>query len=88
MPNELPPAKEIGEILDEVTSKVPQLITGLMDTLYSPEAGKKMGQAVGAMYEELLNAGIPESDALIMAKEYMISIKSLMSSVNTNTNAN
>ena len=86
MPNEMmPPAKEIGEILETVTSKVPMLITGLMDTLYSPEAGKKMGQSVGAMYKELLEAGIPETDALSMAKEYMISIKSIMSAANNPT---
>ena len=77
------PTKEIGELLDSVSTKVPQLITNLLDTLYSPEAGKKMGQSVGSMYKELIDAGIPAEDALAMAKEYMISIKSVMSNVNT-----
>jgi len=83
MSNEIP-TKEIGELLDEVSTKVPKLITGLMDTLYSPEAGKKMGQSVGAMYKELVDSGIPSEEALAMAKEYMASIKSAMSSINFN----
>jgi len=76
------PTKEIGELLDEVSTKVPKLITGLLDTLYSPEAAKKMGQSVGSMYKELKDSGIPADDALAMAKEYMASMKSMLSSVN------
>jgi hypothetical protein len=79
------PTKEIGALLDEVSTKIPKLITGLLDTLYSPEAGKKMGQAVGAMYKELTESGIPEKEALEMAKDYMASVKSMMSNM---TNAN
>jgi len=85
MSNDIP-TKEIGELLDSVSTKVPKLVTNLLDTLYSPEAGKKMGQSVGAMYKELVEAGIPEADALAMAKEYMISMKSIMSNANINTN--
>lgn len=87
MSNDIP-SKEIGELLDEVSTKVPKLITGLLDTLYSPEAGKKMGQSVGSMYKELIEAGIPAADALAMAKEYMISIKSVMSNINQTPNQN
>ena len=38
MANEIP-TKEIGELLDEVSTKIPKLLTSLMDTLYSAEAG-------------------------------------------------
>lgn len=41
------PVKEIGELLDEVSGKIPKLLTGVMDSLYSAEAGKKIGQASG-----------------------------------------
>jgi len=81
MSNDIP-TKEIGELLDEVSTKVPRLITGIMDSLYSPEAGKKMGQTVGSMYKELVDAGIPAQDALEMAKDYMLSMKTIMSSIN------
>jgi hypothetical protein len=85
MSNEIP-TKEIGELLDSVSTKVPLLITNLLDTIYSPEAGKKMGQAVGSLYKELVDSGIPAEDALAMAKEYMISMKSMLSAVNVNQN--
>ena len=63
MANEIP-TKEIGELLDEVSTKIPKLLSSLMDTLYSVESGKKMGQAVGVFYKELLESGIPQEDAL------------------------
>lgn len=79
MSNEIP-TKEIGELLDEVSDKIPKLITGLMDTLYSAESGKKMGQAVGSLYKELIDSGIPKEDALQMAHDYMLSLKDISKS--------
>lgn len=73
------PVKEIGALLDEVSGKIPKLITGLMDTLYSAEAGKKMGKAVGNFYKELVDGGIPPEEAMKMAKDYMLSIKEITS---------
>ena len=71
------PVKEIGELLDEVSGKVPKLITGLMDTVYSAEAGTKMGKSVGNLYKELVDSGIPQEEAIKMAKDYMLSIKDI-----------
>lgn len=68
-------AKEIGEILDAVSDKVPKLISGIVSSLYSAEAGKSMGQAVGSLYKELLESGLPEDVAIEMAKNYMLSLK-------------
>lgn len=76
MSNEIP-TKEIGELLDEVSTKVPKLILGVMQSLYSADAGKSMGQAIGNLYKELVDAGIPQDDALKMAKDYMLSIKDI-----------
>lgn len=70
-------AKEIGEILDAVSDKVPKLISGIVSSLYSAEAGKNMGQAVGGLYKELLASGLPEDVAIEMAKNYMISLKDI-----------
>lgn len=70
-------AKEIGEILDAVSDKVPKLISGIVSSLYSAEAGKNMGQAVGSLYKELLESGLPEDVAIEMAKNYMLSLKDI-----------
>ena len=74
--NEIPVA-EIGALLNEVSEKVPKLINGLIDTIYSADTGKKMGQSVGNFYKELVESGFPEEDALKMAKDYMLSIKDI-----------
>ena len=71
------PVKEIGELFDEVSGKVPKLITGLMDTIYSADAGTKMGKSVGNLYKELVDSGIPQEEAIKMAKDYMLSIKDI-----------
>ena len=76
MPNEIP-TKEIGELLDEISTKVPKLISGVMQSLYSADAGKNMGQSIGNLYRELVESGIPHEEALAMAKDYMLSIKDI-----------
>ena len=78
MSNDSIPVKEIGELLDSVTTKVPKLISGLMDTVYSAESGTKMGQSVGNFYKELIESGIPKEDAMEMTKNYMVSIKDII----------
>lgn len=71
------PVKEISELLDTVSSKVPKLITSLVDTMYSVESAKKVGQAVGSFYKELVESGIPKEEALKMARDYILSMKDI-----------
>jgi len=78
------PVKEISQLLDELSSKVPKIISGLMDALYSAEAGKKIGQSVGSFYKELVNSGIPAEEALKLAKDYMFSLKDVTNSFGKN----
>lgn len=73
------PVKEIGELLDTVTTKLPTLVNGIVSSLYSEEAGANIGKSVGSLYKELLAAGIPQEEALQMAKDYMLSMKDLTS---------
>ena len=74
--------KELAEMLDTITDKIPQLITGVVNTLYSAEAGKNIGQAVGSLYKELVESGIPKEAALDMAKSYMLSMKDISAMTN------
>lgn len=69
------PVEEVNQLLDNISDKVPKMINSLMGTLYSAEAGKNMGQAVGNFYKELIESGIPKEDAMQMAKDYMLNIK-------------
>ena len=68
---------ELGQILDTVGDKVPKLIKDIMGSLYSKENAANMGQAVGTYYKELIAAGIPQEDALDMAKSMAFSLKDI-----------
>jgi len=76
--NEMPDPEKIAKILDAVADKIPALIKALRDTVYSKEAGEHFGEAVGAFYHKLIEEGIPEDQALEMAKGYMISLRDLV----------
>lgn len=65
------------EVLDVATKRIPELITNLLQTFYSPEAGSNMGKAIGQLYKELIDAGLPQDVAAKMASDYMISLKDL-----------
>lgn len=67
----------IKSMLDAVGSKVPALLKGLRDVFYSPEAGRTIGQAVGAFYKELVDQGVARDDAVKMAADYLSMIQKL-----------
>ena len=73
-------AKEIGEILDVVSDKIPALLRGLRDVLYSKESAENMADSVGTFYKKLVEAGIPKEDALDMARGYMINLRDMAGS--------
>mgnify|MGYP000521583865 FL=1 len=78
--------KEVVEMLDAISDRAPKIITRLLETLYSAEAGKKMGQAVGSLYRELVDSGIPQEEALQMARDYMLSLKDIAGNFSNNNN--
>lgn len=79
-------AKDIGELLEVVSDKVPELLTRLLKTLYSEDSAREMGKAVGSLYKELVDSGIPKEMALKMTSDYMFSLKDLTRSVFENQN--
>jgi hypothetical protein len=72
------PVEDIGDLMDRVSVKIPELVSGIMNSLYSAEAGKRLGQAVGALYKELLAGGIPAETAAKMATEYMGGLRDVL----------
>ena len=72
------PTKEIGELLDSVSDKVPKLLKNVMDAMYGAETGINMGKAVGGFYKELVESGLPPELAAKMAEKYMISISDIV----------
>ena len=70
--------EELREVLEVVSDKVPSLLRGLRDVLYSKESAENMAESVGTFYKKLVESGIPKEDALDMARGYMINLRDIM----------
>lgn len=70
--------EELKEVLDVISEKIPGLLRGLRDVLYSRDSAESMADAVGTFYKKLVEAGIPKEDALEMARGYMINLRDVM----------
>ncbi|MCR4391206.1 MAG: hypothetical protein NUV94_00140 [Candidatus Acetothermia bacterium] len=74
--------EELRQVLDVVAERVPGLVRGLRDVLYSKEAAANMADAVATFYKKLVEAGIAKEDALDMARGYMINLRDVFQNVN------
>ncbi|MCK5828496.1 hypothetical protein KAH43_08250 [Candidatus Bipolaricaulota bacterium] len=68
---------DLKEVLGVVTDKVPNLLRGLRNVLYSKDAAENMADAVATFYTKLVAAGIPKDEAMNMTKGYMINLRDL-----------
>jgi len=66
-----PEAEEVKEILGVVSTEIPALIKGIISSVFSEEAGKSMGRAAAAFYNELKQSGMPEDVAVKMTENYI-----------------
>jgi hypothetical protein len=76
------PVEDIGRMLDVVSEKIPHLIKSLKELIYSPQAGREMGQAVGNFYNELVNSGLDKELATELTREYMRALQALSKGMN------
>ncbi|WP_134684901.1 hypothetical protein [Brevibacillus migulae] len=67
--------EEISKLLDLATEKVPGLIRSLLQSFYAEEVASSMGKAVGSLYKQLIEAGLPQDVAAKMASDYMVSLR-------------
>jgi hypothetical protein len=63
--------EDIAAIFDTISDKVPAMIKGILDSLFSPESAANMGKAVAEFRKTLVEGGIPEEDAMAMTREYL-----------------
>ncbi len=64
-------AKALPELFDAINDSIPKMISGIIGSVYSPEAAGNMGTAVGQFYSKLVAEGIPEEVALEMTKKFV-----------------
>jgi hypothetical protein len=70
-------AENVKEVLSFISTEVPTLIKRILDSVFSEEAGRKMGKAAAAYYKELKDGGLPEPVAVKLTEEYMRTFTSL-----------
>ena len=63
--------EEVAEILSVVSDKVPGLIKGLVNAVFSEESARNMAKAAATYYAELKAGGLPEDVALRMTQDYV-----------------
>ena len=68
---------DVKELLGIVTDKVPALLRGLRDILYSRDAAENMADAVATFYTKLIEAGISKEQAMDMTRGYMINLRDI-----------
>lgn len=71
---EIPDPKKIGEILDVVGEKAPDLLRKLSDVLYGPDQARKYGKAAALFYRELKGTGMSDEEVFQLTKQYMASL--------------
>ena len=76
--------EEVRGLLRAVADEAPEIIKRLMESVYSEEAGRNIGRSVGGLYEELVEAGIDEEEALESAKDYLSPLKKISQGGNLN----
>lgn len=65
-------AEGIREVLDVVSERIPNLMRGIQETVYSPEHLKKTSDAIATFYKNLVDAGMDEDQAAEMTKMQMV----------------
>lgn len=66
--------EDIAMIFDTLSTKVPEMIRGILDSLFSPEVAANMGKAVAEFRKSLVEGGIPEEEAMEMTRQYLATL--------------
>ena len=64
-------AQEIKEIFGALNESIPKLISGVIGSVYNPEAAENMAASIGRFYTKLKEEGIPDEMALDMTKKFV-----------------
>lgn len=66
--------EDIAMIFDTLSTKIPEMIRGILGSLFSPEAAANMGKAVAEFRKTLVEGGIPEEEAMEMTRQYLATL--------------
>ena len=63
--------REVQQLFKTLSQEIPNMIKGIIESIFSAEAGKNMGAAAANFYKELKSGGIPEDVAIKMTQDYI-----------------
>ena len=66
-----PNPEDIASIMETVSTQLPGMIKGILDSFFSPEAASNIAKAVAEFRKNLIEGGIPEDEAMSMTREYL-----------------
>jgi len=69
--DEFEDAESVKEILDVVSDRIPALITGIQQAVYSPGQSKQIARSIAEFYKTLIESGMPERDASALTISHM-----------------
>lgn len=75
---EIEDVDEVREVLDVVTERIPNLMRGIQDSLYSAEQMKKMGESIAAFYKSMVDAGMDKDNASTITLMHVDSLQEQM----------
>ncbi|MFW9959089.1 MAG: hypothetical protein ACFFCT_13545 [Candidatus Odinarchaeota archaeon] len=64
-------AQALPELFGALNEAIPRLVSGLIGSVYSPEAAGNMAAGIGKFYKNLIEEGIPEDVALDMTRKFV-----------------
>lgn len=76
--SEIPIKEEIAGVFDVMADRLPKLIVALKETLFSEEAGREIGRAVGGFYKEILASGLDPDMAADLTRTYMSTLSNVV----------
>ena len=68
-------AEGVREVLDVVSERIPNLMRGIQETVYSPENLKKTSDALVTFFKNLVDAGMDSDEAAEMTKMQMLAMQ-------------
>ena len=72
---EIEDAESVREILDVVSDRIPKLISGVQEAVYSPEQSKQLALSIAEFYKTLTEAGMDPSSANALTITHMSNLQ-------------
>ena len=78
--------QELKDVLSVVSTEIPSLIKNIFKSIYNAESASEYGKAIGQLYKELKENGLPEDMISKIVLEYSNSLNLIGDAVKQGTN--